>query len=84
MRGWDELDLRKRDSEKKKRKERGRKGGREGREGGILNAGERERENGEGTHAAAQCALRYAATADLSPSLGSSQQRNLIPALLSK
>lgn len=43
MRDWDELDLRKRDSEKKKRKERGRKGGREGREGGILNAGERGR-----------------------------------------
>lgn len=44
----------------------------------------RERENGEGTHAAAQCALRDAATADSSPSLGSSQQQNLIPALLSK
>lgn len=27
MQDWDELDLRKRDSEKKKRKERGRKGG---------------------------------------------------------
>lgn len=40
VRHWDELDLRKRDSEKKKRKERGRKGGREG---GILNAGERGR-----------------------------------------